>query len=62
MKVGDKTQTVLKDAKGLTLYYFTPDTPTTVACTGGCASNWPPLLAPSGTRRATRRCPASSRV
>ena len=49
MKVGDKTQTVLKDAKGLTLYYFTPDTSTTVACTGGCASNWPPLLAPSGT-------------
>ena len=48
MKVGDKTQTVLKNDKGLTLYYFTPDTATTIACTGGCASNWPPLLAKSG--------------
>jgi predicted lipoprotein with Yx(FWY)xxD motif len=47
--VGDKTQTVLKNAKGLTLYYFTPDTATKVACTGGCTSNWPPLLAVSGT-------------
>jgi predicted lipoprotein with Yx(FWY)xxD motif len=43
--MGGKTQTVLKNAKGLTLYYFTADTATTVACTGGCASNWPPLLA-----------------
>jgi predicted lipoprotein with Yx(FWY)xxD motif len=49
MKVGDKTQTVLKNAKGLTLYYFMPDTATKVACTGGCATNWPPLLATSGT-------------
>ncbi len=49
MKVGDKTQTVLKTDKGLTLYYFTPDTATQVACTGGCASNWPPLLSTSGT-------------
>jgi predicted lipoprotein with Yx(FWY)xxD motif len=48
-KVGDHTQTVLKNAKGLTLYYFTPDTATKVACTGGCVSNWPPLLATSGT-------------
>jgi predicted lipoprotein with Yx(FWY)xxD motif len=49
MKVADKTQTVLKNTKGLTLYYFTPDTATTIACTGGCASNWPPLLSTSGT-------------
>jgi predicted lipoprotein with Yx(FWY)xxD motif len=49
MKVGDKTQTVLKNTKGLTLYYFTPDTATTIACTGGCASNWPPLVSTSGT-------------
>jgi len=34
MKVGDKTETVLKNAKDLTLYYFTPDTATKVACTG----------------------------
>jgi predicted lipoprotein with Yx(FWY)xxD motif len=49
MIIGAKTVTVLKNAKGLTLYYFTPDTATTVACTGGCVSNWPPLLATSGT-------------
>ena len=49
IKVGDKTMTVLKNEKGLTLYYFTADTATTVACTTGCVSNWPPLLATSGT-------------
>ena len=43
IKVGSKTETVLKNQKGLTLYYFTPDTATTVACTGACASLWPPL-------------------
>lgn len=49
LKVGDKTVTVLKNAGGLTLYYFMPDTATKIACTGACASNWPPLLATSGT-------------
>jgi predicted lipoprotein with Yx(FWY)xxD motif len=49
MKVGDKTETVLKNDKGLTLYYFTADTSTKIACTGGCASNWPPLVATTGT-------------
>lgn len=49
VKVGDKTVTVLKNARGLTLYYFTPDTSTKIACTGACASNWPPLVATSGT-------------
>jgi predicted lipoprotein with Yx(FWY)xxD motif len=48
VKVGDKTETVLKNDKGLTLYYFTPDTSTKIACTGGCAANWPPLLTTSG--------------
>src|SRR5690242_2334244 len=46
--VAGKSETILTDAKGLTLYYFTPDSSTTVACTGGCAGNWPPL-AFSGT-------------
>ncbi len=49
MKVGDKTEAVLKNANGLTLYYFMLDTATKVACTGACTSNWPPLLATSGT-------------
>lgn len=53
IKVGDKTMTVLKDAKGLTLYYFTPDSSTTIACTGACASNWPPLLSSSDSPAAS---------
>src|SRR5205823_13940035 len=48
MKVGDKTETVLKNKAGLTLYYFTPDTATAIACSGGCATTWPPLLADTG--------------
>src|SRR5438445_10493637 len=48
MKVGDKMETELKDAKDLTLYDFTPDTATKDACTGGRASNRPPLLATPG--------------
>jgi predicted lipoprotein with Yx(FWY)xxD motif len=42
--VAGKSETILTDAKGMTLYYFTPDTATTSACTGGCATAWPPLL------------------
>lgn len=38
------SETILTDAQGKTLYYFTPDTPATTACTGGCAQSWPPLL------------------
>jgi|tagenome__1003787_1003787.scaffolds.fasta_scaffold19992532_1 predicted lipoprotein with Yx(FWY)xxD motif len=39
---------VLAGRKGLTLYYYTADKPHsgTSACTGGCASAWPPLAAP----------------
>lgn len=33
---------------GDTLYTFAKDTSTTSACTGGCASLWPPLLLPPG--------------
>jgi predicted lipoprotein with Yx(FWY)xxD motif len=47
--VGGTTETALTTVQGRTLYYFTPDTATSAACTGGCASNWPPLLATSGT-------------
>ena len=42
--VNGKSVTILTNAQGMTLYYFTPDTATTSACTGGCASAWPPLL------------------
>jgi predicted lipoprotein with Yx(FWY)xxD motif len=39
---------VLASSNGLTLYYYTGDKPGsgTSACTGSCASAWPPLTAP----------------
>jgi predicted lipoprotein with Yx(FWY)xxD motif len=38
--------TVLTNAKGFTLYWFSPDTPATSKCSGGCASAWPPVPGP----------------
>ena len=35
--------TVLTNAKGLTLYWFAPDTATRSACYGVCAGYWPPV-------------------
>jgi predicted lipoprotein with Yx(FWY)xxD motif len=46
--VSGKSENVLTDAQGLTLYYHTTDTPTSV-CSGACATAWPPLLLSSGT-------------
>ena len=34
---------VLVDAQGLSLYMFSPDTATTSACSGACATFWPPV-------------------
>ena len=62
MKIAGKTETVLKNARGLTLYYFTPDTATTVACTAGCASTWPPLLSPSGNPTSSPALPGTLSV
>jgi predicted lipoprotein with Yx(FWY)xxD motif len=42
--VQGKSETILTNTQGLTLYYFTSDTPTTSACTGGCAGSWPSLV------------------
>lgn len=55
--VAGKTQTVLTNTKGLTLYYFTADSATTLACTGGCATVWPPLLAVSDSAAASPALP-----
>ena len=38
---------VLTNAKGLTLYWFVPDTSTTSKCTGSCATYWPPVSGPA---------------
>jgi predicted lipoprotein with Yx(FWY)xxD motif len=53
LKIGGKAVTVLADARGLTLYYFTADTATNIACGGSCAQLWPPLLATSATSTPT---------
>ncbi|HEX9030416.1 MAG TPA: hypothetical protein VF834_01140 [Streptosporangiaceae bacterium] len=39
--------TVLTNAKGLTLYWFAPDTSTKSNCNGGCATVWPPVKGPA---------------
>ena len=39
-----KSQTILTTATGLTLYYYTADAATAVACTGSCIATWRPLM------------------
>lgn len=34
---------VLTNARGLTLYWFAPDTPGRSVCYGDCAAYWPPV-------------------
>ena len=41
-----KGATALTNAKGLTLYWFAPDTMTTSNCNGTCAQLWPPVHGP----------------
>jgi predicted lipoprotein with Yx(FWY)xxD motif len=38
--------TALANAKGITLYSFAPDTPTTSRCNGQCTKFWPPVKGP----------------
>ena len=51
--VNGKTVTLLTNAQGMTLYYFQPDTATTSACTGGCASIWPPYISSATPAKGT---------
>jgi predicted lipoprotein with Yx(FWY)xxD motif len=46
--------TVLTNAKGFTVYWFGPDTPTTSKCYGSCAAYWPPV---TGTAAASHGVP-----
>jgi predicted lipoprotein with Yx(FWY)xxD motif len=39
--------TVVVDHTGRTVYEFANDTGTTSTCTGECASDWPPVIAPA---------------
>ena len=34
---------VVTNSKGMTLYWFVPDTSTASKCTGSCATYWPPV-------------------
>jgi predicted lipoprotein with Yx(FWY)xxD motif len=42
-------ETILEDAKGLPLYIYRPDTPTTSHVNGQLAALWPPLVAKTPT-------------
>lgn len=53
VKIGDTTKLgkVLTDDKGMTLYTFKNDTtPGKSSCNGGCATNWPPVMATSAPK------------
>src|SRR3981081_429344 len=47
--VAGKSETILVDAKGITLYYFLSDKGGTVTCTAACLQAWPPLILPCRT-------------
>ena len=60
--VGGKSVTILTDSKGMTLYYRTSDTATSV-CSGGCAQAWPPVLfSGSGTPTSSTTLPGTLSV
>jgi predicted lipoprotein with Yx(FWY)xxD motif len=50
--VGGTTESILVDAKGLPLYIYKPDTPTTSRVNGQLAALWPPLTADAPTATA----------
>jgi predicted lipoprotein with Yx(FWY)xxD motif len=50
---------VLANAKGFTLYWFAPDTPTSSKCYGSCAVYWPPV---TGTAAAGSGLPGTTTV
>ena len=41
-----KGTAVVTNSKGMTVYWFVPDTSTTSKCTGSCATYWPPVTGP----------------
>jgi predicted lipoprotein with Yx(FWY)xxD motif len=50
--VDGKSETVLTDTKGMTMYYYTPDKGGKVTCLAACAQAWPPLKLPAGATTA----------
>ena len=52
--VAGTSMTILTDAHGMTVYYYTPDKGTGKAtCVGQCLQNWPAVLLPSGVTKPT---------
>jgi predicted lipoprotein with Yx(FWY)xxD motif len=50
--VGTASKTIMTDANGMTVYYYTPDKGAgKVTCTGTCLQNWPPVLLASGVTK-----------
>jgi predicted lipoprotein with Yx(FWY)xxD motif len=45
---------VLANAKGFTLYWYAKDTKMTSACTGSCATAWPPVTGQPGAAMGVR--------
>jgi predicted lipoprotein with Yx(FWY)xxD motif len=52
-RVGQVTETILVDAKGLPLYAYKPDTATQSMVTGELAALWPPLVGDASTGSGT---------
>jgi len=46
--IDGKTVNVLLTNKNFAVYYYKPDTMFKATCTGQCAQDWPPVLAPQG--------------
>ena len=42
--VGGKSETILSNSQGMTLYYRTSDAPPARVCSASCASTWPPFI------------------
>jgi predicted lipoprotein with Yx(FWY)xxD motif len=48
ISINGTSKMVLTDGNGMTLYYRSDDNASSPACTGGCASAWPPFLTNAG--------------
>ena len=59
--VSGKSETILTNTTGMTLYYRTTDVPPLTVCSGGCASAWPPLLV-SGSNTPTSATALSGKL
>ena len=46
--IDGKAMNVLTTTTGFAVYYYKPDTALKSTCTGQCAKDWPPVLAPQG--------------